>query len=169
MGTQRPQPTTSNHSSHPSTTANMGKVHGSLARAGKVKSQTPKVEPQEKKKTPKGRKEENHVHPPFRERHHDRWQEKDEPQPYLVNEFRIWSLRDGAKTGTWIAHSLATPSIHHWAARPFPSPGNYDDDSKPWRTCMANQLLFVSRNKCRRRDWCTSGVFGSFFATTVTS
>jgi len=28
----------------------MGKVHGSLARAGKVKSQTPKVEPQEKKK-----------------------------------------------------------------------------------------------------------------------
>ncbi|CAL8574874.1 40S ribosomal protein S30 [Xanthoria parietina] len=36
-------------------TAIMGKVHGSLARAGKVKSQTPKVEPQEKKKTPKGR------------------------------------------------------------------------------------------------------------------
>ncbi|EJD01789.1 uncharacterized protein FOMMEDRAFT_134471 [Fomitiporia mediterranea MF3/22] len=32
----------------------MGKVHGSLARAGKVRSQTPKVEPQEKKKTPKG-------------------------------------------------------------------------------------------------------------------
>ncbi|KZS97026.1 ribosomal protein S30, partial [Sistotremastrum niveocremeum HHB9708] len=31
-------------------------VHGSLARAGKVKSQTPKVEPQaDKKKTPKGR------------------------------------------------------------------------------------------------------------------
>ena len=30
-------------------------VHGSLARAGKVKSQTPKVEPQEKKKNPKGR------------------------------------------------------------------------------------------------------------------
>ncbi|KAF9518763.1 hypothetical protein BS47DRAFT_1289146 [Hydnum rufescens UP504] len=30
-------------------------VHGSLARAGKVKSQTPKVDPQEKKKTPKGR------------------------------------------------------------------------------------------------------------------
>ncbi|KIL60425.1 hypothetical protein M378DRAFT_26539 [Amanita muscaria Koide BX008] len=34
---------------------NMGKVHGSLARAGKVKSQTPKVDKQEKKKTPKGR------------------------------------------------------------------------------------------------------------------
>ncbi|PWW74974.1 ribosomal protein S30 [Tuber magnatum] len=33
----------------------MGKVHGSLARAGKVKSQTPKVEPQEKPKQPKGR------------------------------------------------------------------------------------------------------------------
>ncbi|KAF2270952.1 ribosomal protein S30, partial [Lojkania enalia] len=33
----------------------MGKVHGSLARAGKVKSQTPKVEKQEKPKTPKGR------------------------------------------------------------------------------------------------------------------
>ncbi|KAL7004906.1 40S ribosomal protein S30 [Cystobasidiomycetes sp. EMM_F5] len=28
----------------------MGKVHGSLARAGKVKSQTPKVEPVEGKK-----------------------------------------------------------------------------------------------------------------------
>ncbi|KAI2622077.1 ribosomal protein S30-domain-containing protein [Xylaria nigripes] len=33
----------------------MGKVHGSLARAGKVKSQTPKVEKQEKAKLPKGR------------------------------------------------------------------------------------------------------------------
>ncbi|GAA5953973.1 hypothetical protein JCM3765_000712 [Sporobolomyces pararoseus] len=32
-----------------------GKVHGSLARAGKVKSQTPKVEPQEKKKKVTGR------------------------------------------------------------------------------------------------------------------
>ena len=33
----------------------MGKVHGSLARAGKVKSQTPKVDKEEKKKQPKGR------------------------------------------------------------------------------------------------------------------
>eukprot|EP00618_Florenciella_parvula_P021419 CAMPEP_0119471370 /NCGR_PEP_ID=MMETSP1344-20130328/3861_1 /TAXON_ID=236787 /ORGANISM="Florenciella parvula, Strain CCMP2471" /LENGTH=69 /DNA_ID=CAMNT_0007504143 /DNA_START=107 /DNA_END=316 /DNA_ORIENTATION=+ len=34
----------------------MGKVHGSLARAGKVKGQTPKVEPSgEKKKLPTGR------------------------------------------------------------------------------------------------------------------
>lgn len=32
-----------------------GKVHGSLARAGKVRGQTPKVEKQEKKKVPKGR------------------------------------------------------------------------------------------------------------------
>eukprot|EP00628_Pelagophyceae_sp_CCMP2097_P030031 CAMPEP_0184189690 /NCGR_PEP_ID=MMETSP0976-20121227/2090_1 /TAXON_ID=483370 /ORGANISM="non described non described, Strain CCMP2097" /LENGTH=327 /DNA_ID=CAMNT_0026494063 /DNA_START=37 /DNA_END=1021 /DNA_ORIENTATION=- len=32
-----------------------GKVHGSLARAGKVKGQTPKVEKQEKKKQPTGR------------------------------------------------------------------------------------------------------------------
>ncbi|CAD6647391.1 XXYS1_4_G0031110.mRNA.1.CDS.1 [Saccharomyces cerevisiae] len=31
------------------------KVHGSLARAGKVKSQTPKVEKTEKPKKPKGR------------------------------------------------------------------------------------------------------------------
>lgn len=93
----------------------------------------------------------------------------DEPQPYLVNEFRIWSLRDGAKTGTRIAHSLATPSIHYWAARPFPSPGIHDDDSKFWRTCMADQLLFVNRNKCRRKDWFISGVFGSFFTTSVTS
>jgi small subunit ribosomal protein S30e len=34
---------------------NMGKVHGSLARAGKVRGQTPKVEKQEKKKSPRGR------------------------------------------------------------------------------------------------------------------
>ena len=33
----------------------MGKVHGSLARAGKVKGQTPKVDMQEKKKQPRGR------------------------------------------------------------------------------------------------------------------
>ena len=34
----------------------MGKVHGSLARAGKVKGQTPKVEAAEdKKKQPRGR------------------------------------------------------------------------------------------------------------------
>ncbi|CCH61162.1 hypothetical protein TBLA_0E01020 [Henningerozyma blattae CBS 6284] len=33
----------------------MAKVHGSLARAGKVKSQTPKVEKTEKPKNPKGR------------------------------------------------------------------------------------------------------------------
>ncbi len=32
-----------------------GKVHGSLARAGKVRGQTPKVPKQEKKKKPKGR------------------------------------------------------------------------------------------------------------------
>ena len=31
-----------------------GKVHGSLARAGKVKGQTPKVEAAEKKKQPRG-------------------------------------------------------------------------------------------------------------------
>jgi small subunit ribosomal protein S30e len=30
-------------------------VHGSLARAGKVKAATPKADKQEKKKTPKGR------------------------------------------------------------------------------------------------------------------
>jgi len=30
-------------------------MHGGLARAGKVKGQTPKVEPTEKKKSPKGR------------------------------------------------------------------------------------------------------------------
>ncbi|KAG9311654.1 40S ribosomal protein S30 [Chiua virens] len=33
----------------------MGKVHGSLARAGKVKSQTPKVEKQEKQTPATGR------------------------------------------------------------------------------------------------------------------
>jgi small subunit ribosomal protein S30e len=33
----------------------MGKVHGSLARAGKVKNQTPKVAKKEKAKVPRGR------------------------------------------------------------------------------------------------------------------
>jgi small subunit ribosomal protein S30e len=33
----------------------MGKVHGSLARAGKVKNQTPKVAKKEKPKNPRGR------------------------------------------------------------------------------------------------------------------
>jgi small subunit ribosomal protein S30e len=33
----------------------MGKVHGSLARAGKVKKQTPKVAKAEKPKAPRGR------------------------------------------------------------------------------------------------------------------
>ena len=33
----------------------VGKVHGGLARAGKVKGQTPKVEKTEKKKQPRGR------------------------------------------------------------------------------------------------------------------
>ncbi|KAL2645104.1 hypothetical protein R1flu_012691 [Riccia fluitans] len=33
----------------------MSKVHGSLARAGKVRGQTPKVQKQDKKKRPKGR------------------------------------------------------------------------------------------------------------------
>lgn len=32
-----------------------GKVHGSLARAGKVRGQTPKVAKQDKKKQPRGR------------------------------------------------------------------------------------------------------------------
>ncbi|KAK7528534.1 40S ribosomal eS30 domain-containing protein [Phyllosticta citriasiana] len=83
----------------------MGKVHGSLARAGKVKSQTPKVEPQEKKKTPKGRAKKRilytrrfvnvtmtggkrrvsnpyHRRPPDAPRSHA----ADEPQPDLVNK-----------------------------------------------------------------------------------
>jgi small subunit ribosomal protein S30e len=34
---------------------NVGKVHGSLARAGKVRGQAPKVPKQEKKKKPTGR------------------------------------------------------------------------------------------------------------------
>ncbi len=33
----------------------MGKVHGSLARAGKVRGQTPKVPKTEKKRPPRGR------------------------------------------------------------------------------------------------------------------
>jgi small subunit ribosomal protein S30e len=41
---------------HCDVSSKMGKVHGSLARAGKVKGQTPKVEKQEdKKKQPRGR------------------------------------------------------------------------------------------------------------------
>lgn len=41
--------------SAPPLAASAGKVHGSLARAGKVRGQTPKVPPQEKKKRPRGR------------------------------------------------------------------------------------------------------------------
>ena len=33
----------------------LGKVHGSLSRAGKVRNATPKVEKQDKKKLPRGR------------------------------------------------------------------------------------------------------------------
>jgi small subunit ribosomal protein S30e len=33
----------------------MGKQHGSLSRAGKVKGQTPKVEKKDKRKEPRGR------------------------------------------------------------------------------------------------------------------
>ncbi|KAI7871671.1 40S ribosomal protein S30 [Spinellus fusiger] len=40
----------------------MGKVHGSLARAGKVKSQTPKVAKQEKKKAKTGRAKKRQVY-----------------------------------------------------------------------------------------------------------
>ena len=39
-----------------------GKVHGSLARAGKVKGQTPKVEKQEKKKQKTGKPEGSFFH-----------------------------------------------------------------------------------------------------------
>merc|ERR1711974_208722 len=45
-----------------------GKVHGSLARAGKVRGQTPKVEAQEKKKKKTPRKEEDPVQPEVRQR-----------------------------------------------------------------------------------------------------
>ena len=38
-----------------SVTVCAGKVHGSLARAGKVRGQTPKVAKQDKKKKPRGR------------------------------------------------------------------------------------------------------------------
>ncbi|KAI9737912.1 MAG: hypothetical protein M1834_009282 [Cirrosporium novae-zelandiae] len=87
----------------------MGKVHGSLARAGKVKSQTPKwlapgtgegdgdgkqawsclVElgsrtPREEKATQGPSEEEAPVHQTVRQRYDDRWQEKDEPQPNLI-------------------------------------------------------------------------------------
>merc|ERR1711879_335959 len=54
----------------------MGKVHGSLARAGKVRGQTPKVEAQDKKKLPKGRAMPHQVQPPFCERRGWLWQEE---------------------------------------------------------------------------------------------
>jgi hypothetical protein len=147
------------------------------------------VEPQEKKKTPKGRAKKRITYTRrfvnvtmtggkrkvrsilvlYAQAATDADKAVDEPQPYLVNKFRNWSLSDGAKAGTRVAHSLATRSIHHWAARPFPSPGTHDDDSKFWRTCIADMLPPASRNKCRRRDWFIPGVFDSFFTTTVTS
>ena len=40
---------------HPPTTTTTGKVHGSLARAGKVRGQTPKVAKMDKPKKPTGR------------------------------------------------------------------------------------------------------------------
>lgn len=40
----------------------MGKVHGSLARAGKVKNQTPKVPKTEKKKPLTGRAKKRHMY-----------------------------------------------------------------------------------------------------------
>ncbi|KAJ9064679.1 40S ribosomal protein S30 [Entomophthora muscae] len=40
----------------------MGKVHGSLARAGKVKSQMPKVEKQEKAKKKTGRAKKREIY-----------------------------------------------------------------------------------------------------------
>ncbi|KAG0535353.1 hypothetical protein BDA96_04G359000, partial [Sorghum bicolor] len=45
----------SEHHSSGSAPVAMGKVHGSLARAGKVRGQTPKVAKQDKKKKPRGR------------------------------------------------------------------------------------------------------------------
>merc|ERR1712105_446505 len=45
-----------------------GKVHGSLARAGKVRGQTPKVEAQEKKKKKTGRQAPHAVQPPLCQR-----------------------------------------------------------------------------------------------------
>ena len=88
----------------------MGKVHGSLARAGKVKSQTPKVSAgnppcrevdaielqltlaspgrttREEEDTQGPCEEENHIHPPLRQRHDDRWQEEDEPEPDIIKQ-----------------------------------------------------------------------------------
>jgi len=123
------------------------------------------VEPQEKKKTPKGRAKKRitytrrfvNVTMTGGKRKvrsililrtqvtTDTDKAVDEPQPYFVNNFRNWSLSDGAKAGTRIANSLATPSIHYWAARPSSSPGTHDDDSKFWQTCIADRLLSATR------------------------
>ncbi|CAL9152121.1 unnamed protein product, partial [Musa hybrid cultivar] len=47
----RPPPTAAGSSR----SSSMGKVHGSLARAGKVRGQTPKMEKKDKPKDPRGR------------------------------------------------------------------------------------------------------------------
>jgi hypothetical protein len=95
----------------------------------------------------------------------------DEPQPHHLNEFRIWSLRDGAKICIWIAHRPARRSIHCRSVRLYPRPGTYDDDSKKILASMHElyQLLLAYRNACRWGKWCTSGVFDSCFATMITS
>merc|ERR1712184_168444 len=49
-------------------TLTMGKVHGSLARAGKVRGQVQKVEPAEKKKPKTGRAKKRIVQQAFRQR-----------------------------------------------------------------------------------------------------
>lgn len=104
----------------------MGKVHGSLARAGKVKSQTPKVEPQEKKKkvsqahtpTPpvaaadccvssqgvRPRQEADHLQPPLRQRHHPdrRTRRKEEGEQSDTH-----GLAHGSRVaGGWLADGL---------------------------------------------------------------
>ena len=53
------------------------------------------------------REEENHIHSPFRQRHHDRRQAKDEPQPNLVNHSRMTNERKemgGGKAEAWNEH-----------------------------------------------------------------
>ncbi|KAI9647756.1 40S ribosomal protein S30 [Ciborinia camelliae] len=113
----------------------MGKVHGSLARAGKVKSQTPKVEPQEKKKRPKGRaakrekftrrfvnvtltggkRKVRQYHKLLRIQHGLLTQETDEPQPRSLS---YQKLMDGNQEGRCLL--LYTRISPRWI---------YDDDS----------------------------------------
>ena len=54
--------------------------------------------PREEEAAQGPREEAHHIHPPLRQRHHDRRQEEDEPQPHLVST-RLHDNQHGQRVG----------------------------------------------------------------------